>query len=340
MPVYLAAILLIALAVFRQPVGQGNVRPWLCDIFLLGTLLFFALFLWSKVSGYAALFLVLAYVSSLWPAKTQYSQQAIALTVSGVAFYAFAMILFENNKELIGYAICLIAIVHTVVVVRGHTLMANPNEQSALLAMCMSSFFLLRGNRKIFAALPVVGVFWVGSFNGILAVGVVLFVYGVYLLPQYWYFFVWGFAGAIWFYWYEIATDSVYDRLGWWRDAMKVYMADPSNVLNGCGLGNWKLLAGQMVNAGKINNGCFRLHNTWIQSTVEMGIFFPVLVTAYVAHVVRGIRGVHIAHILGVVAFLVVSSTNSLFRMNIINGMIAIALLVRLELEIRCARNA
>jgi hypothetical protein len=129
----------------------------------------------------------------------------------------------------------------------------------------------------------------------------------------------------------EIAVHGLPERLCWWRDSLNTLTAHPT----GCGIGNWKDLAGYMVSAGKISNGCVRLHNTWVQNLVEIGVGFGILGFAYLWHCLRRLRGVHIAHACGILAMLVVSSTNSLFRMNATNGLIAIALLARLELEMR-----
>lgn len=337
-------IVLIAVAVYREPVGVGHYREMFLVIFKFGALILFGILLWSKVNRFAAAFLVLAFITSRWPAKTLSSVEAFHLVVFGLGWYTAFMLLFKGCEQFIGYALCMIATIHTLVVLRGGHLMANPNEDSALLAMCFPSFLLLPKHWKVLVLIPLVGIFKVHSFNGILAAMVVLCVYGIYLMPVIWYGYVYFFAMGVLLYWGEFNSLSATQRLGWWIPALKSFW----NHQNGCGLGNWKLLSVYLMEAGKIPGGCIRLHNMWIQGLVEMGISFGGLVMQYVfyvidmhgpSHLFSRLKKVHIANILGVVAFLVVSNTNSLFQMNIINGMVAIALLARLELEIRSRKE-
>lgn len=333
----LASTILVVLSFVRVPVSADDYREFLVALVKMGCVAVTILVIWSRFSKFAAALLVLGAFSIKFPQYTKFSDEAFARLFIGVIWYVSFLIIFKNHGNWINYSLCVSAIIHLIAISvypPQMQLMTNPNEQSGFFAICFPSFLLLPKWLKLFSIASIAGVTISGSFNGIVAISIVCLIYGIYLTPQIWYLYCYFFGVVLFLYSAQFAEVSVSHRLSWWGKSIEIIK---QNWLYGCGIGNWKLLAGKLVSAGKILDGCYRLHNTWLQGTIELGINFVNLIVAYSGYTIFRMFfvKVNIVHILSVIAFLVVSNTNSWFQINAVGGVMAIAILARLEIAIR-----
>jgi len=105
----------------------------------------------------------------------------------------------------------------------------------------------------------------------------------------------------------------------------------------GCGLGHWKVIGKQLYNAGQNPTpglGWSRLHMTWLNGLVEMGAGFGVFLVGYTINLIRRYAKQALIPFTAVIVIIVCGSTNSMFRINAVNAMIAITWLSILEVQL------
>lgn len=303
------------------------------------SLVLFGYFLWVYVSRFAAALYAIGIVHVVFPYYTESSKNAIPIFVAGFGWYAALILFAKTCPKLINYALCAAAILHTCLIANGFNLMTNPNEQSAFFALCAPSFLSLWAYSSWLIIFPIAGLALTQSFNGVAATGLVLMIYFVVVMPWKWSVLLLCVVVAVAVYYlkyvYIKESPGVEQRLSYWIPALELFWKKKM----GCGLGNWKELSGVLVHRGHIPDGCYRLHNTFVQGVLELGFWFAGVVVLYAAYCAYYVRRIHISHTLGLVAFLVVANCNSLYQMNIVNGVVATALLARCELAIRQVRN-
>ena len=201
-------------------------------------------------------------------------------------------------------------------------LMGNINESSAFIALTAPGFF--RKHWFWFIPFLIYGLYISKSFNGVIALGVISMFYAESLYPM---------AGILIFtllytisLFYFQRTDEapgVPERLLVWKLALKGY-AKNTTWIHGVGFGNWKMVYLKLAKAGQFPRGWMRLHNTFIESTIEMGIAFPVLVMAYIIQLWKRWDKSKLIPYLGILSAAVIMNTNSAFKMNFGNGLIIV----------------
>jgi len=361
-------LVFFTVAIVRLPVPQHSGRDFILGLSQLGVLTAFAGVLWT-VNKWAALFLALSVVSSSVPTLTFESQRALKCVIFGLGWY-YIVYQYGNEKMLMD-VICVIAFAHfmatcvqwlgirSAFVGQVAGLTYNPNEGSAMFALCFSAF-LQDGRFKVFhTAIPykaylliiVAGLAMIGSFGGALAVVIGSVFYACVMGGYCWYVLpsVVVLSGLFYLF---IDKPSAGERWTVWQNAFDMYLHKkiifpngkecivPISWKWGCGLGHWETISQKLVQAGiqllpGNNLAWTRLHNTFLNGLVEMGIGFAVVTIGYLIDTTRQFTKKAIIPFTALVVILVCCSTNSMFRMNAINGMLALTWLAILQKTLR-----
>ena len=140
---------------------------------------------------------------------------------------------------------------------------------------------------------------------------------------------------AVLYFVQEVHTPNIDARVRNWK---KVWPLFKEVWWFGVGIGNWKIVNTKLIQAGYIQPGWIRLHNTFIQATVEMGAGFLVLLAGYIVNIIKRLKGNY--HLLApLAAIVIVGNANSVFRMNTVNGMIIVFWLAYIERTLRDAKR-
>ena len=332
---------LFLIAVVRLPVEVGKGRDFLLGFSQVGILAVFAVVLYS-INKWIGLFLVLAIVSSSVPQLTFESQRALKCVVFGLGWYYFVYKYGDTN--LLMDTICVVAFTHFLAtcvqfsgipsIFAGSTcgLTYNPNEGAAMFALCFPAF--LRKGRWKFLPMVIIGLLMIHSFGGILAVAIGTIFYTCIMYNGWFTLPVIVFLGLVCVF---VDQPTVSTRWAVWWNAFKIYS---HTWMFGFGLGHWETVSIKLAEAGVqlapgIKDAWIRLHNTFLNGLVEMGIGFAVVLTGYLLSIVRRFTQKAIVPYTAGVVILVCCSTNSMFRMNAVNGLLAITWLAILQKEIK-----
>lgn len=331
------AVALFLVAIIKLPVGLGHVRDFYLGLSQLGILVVFAVVLFS-INKWAGMFLILAIVSSSVPMLTFESQRALKCVVYGLGWYYFVSV--YANKKLMMDVMCVIAFAHlmatcvqffhipSIFTGRVVGLTANPNEGAAMFALCFPAF--LRYGRVRYLPMIPVGLFMMGSFGGVLAVvaGITFYLcvvgYYVYVIPA---------IVLMLLFIVFVHKPTAGMRLDAWENSFKMYL---HTWKFGYGLGHWETISRELVKANihlshETTRAWPRLHNTFLNALVEMGIGFAVIVSGYLIDTARKFTKDNLIPFTALIVILVCCSTNSMFRINAINGMLAITWLAILQ---------
>lgn len=346
---YLVVAIFSIIAVVRLPVGQ-EMRPLFVFMVRVGVVFLFSIYLMEKVNLWVGLFLILALFSHSMPwfsltngahIQTQESYVALNSVAMGCLLY-FILTKSDLNYNIILNMMCVLALINIVFValqrlnidpypligIKGNCsptgLMSNQNELSAFLAICTPAFF----RNKWFWFLPIVavGLFLAGSLNGVLGASLATFVF--LMFHEYKFIgFIALFIGVGVFLLNDDFiqnSQSISQRLYIWKKAL--YLSFKNQPFLGFGLGNWLNVNEVIAKAGDYKDGLMytRVHNTFIQGFVEMGVGFIVVLIGYAFSLIKQINRKNILPLSALGAIIVCCSTNSLFRMNAINGMFVI----------------
>ena len=358
---YLIATVFFAVAIFRIPVG-GELRALFEYSVRCGIVLLFAAYLIKEVNIWAGLFLIVGLISHSLPWFLLSNENQLHTTRSYIAldWLMFGLILYtilvktDFDIEAIYNMMCVVALIQVVWLVsqrlgydpyrlvgfKGNLsvtgLMANPNETSAFIAICTPAFF----RRKWLWYLPAVvaGIFVLGCLNGIFAVFSVgatfLFLHSDRKKSNA--FMLSAVAGLtlIVYDFYSGGASSIEQRLYIWKKSIVLTLKNQPFL--GFGLGNW-VNVDQLIVANKAYEGTTswsRLHSSFIQGYVEMGVMFLAVLIGYGSDIFRRYRD-QVLPICALAAIVVCCNTNSVFRINAINGMFVILWLSILEKSLR-----
>ena len=352
---------LFTVATLQLPTELGKGRIVLTGLFQVGVLAVFFAVLW-KVNKFVAFFLVLAVVSRTVPTITLESQAALKMVLFGLGWYYF--VYQYGDKEQLMDVICVIAFVHfmatfiqffkipSVWVGTVCGLTYNPNEGSAMFALCFPAF-LREGELRIFntslpykAYLPMVilGLFMTPSFGGVAAMAAGMVFYGA--MFNVWLLVPVGIGLAL--FWLFCDSPSAGARWVVWVNTLKMIFSGhitsttgqefliPFSWEWGCGLGHWKTVSYKLFSA-KIqllpgNDLVWtRLHNSFLNGFIEMGVGFIVVTGGYLVGQIRKYK--QVIPFTALIVIIVCCSTNSMFRMNAMNAMLAITWLAILEIR-------
>lgn len=363
------AIVVLAVAIIRLPIS--DMRAGFEFAFRCGAVFLFAAALY-EVNKWAGLFLLLALFSHTFPVfyitefkviQTRESYLALNWVIVGCGFYALIVFKCAETKYLLT-TICIIGLINTLFLIihwlggDPYRLMglssrdvrcgitANPNESGTLMALCLPAFF--RGDKLIKSSSPwmprwywlspfiILGVVLSKAFGGVLgsSLAIIIFagIHGHKLWPT-----ALILISSFLYYRY-VDQPNIDRRLYIWHKALSI--CTNSNPIIGCGLGNWKLVNRGLEEAGQYTGplGWIRLHNSFIQGYVEMGVGFIVVIFGYLGDIAmrarRNFREIALPlSALGAVAGTM--TANSVFRMNAINAMIIITWLAILEIKLK-----
>jgi hypothetical protein len=354
----IATIILMA-AIVRLPFGselragfEFNVR--------IAIVLIFAIWLYSNVNKWVGLFLGLSTFSFCIPylvltgSEIQTRQSYIALdwVVFGCVLYALISKM-DIGEENIYIALAIIVCVNVLFLIvqrmnidpyafigmKGNYaptgLMANRNEVSSTIAICSPVFF--RAKWWPLIGVSLIGLYLSSSLGGMIgfcAIVILFFTIKEGYDRKNTLFFL-GTAVCILLILIDIYLDgskNIKLRFDVWVKAIRLSFANQPFL--GFGLGNWILVNDKMVESNSYSTvaSWSRLHNSFVQGYVEMGIGFIVIVIAYFRQIIKNVK--YSIPVLALGPIVVCCSTNSLFRMNAINGMIVIVWLALLNRRI------
>lgn len=208
-------------------------------------------------------------------------------------------------------------------------LMANCNETSAFLAIGSAAFF-----RKYWCFLiPIVvipALVISGSLNGYLGFMAALTLYFSFkykrILP------IGIIVGVI-----LVVIDTMRSDLSlnfrWYIWQKSVDLVFQNQPFLGFGLGNWKIIDSAIMaeKAYVTATHWSNVHNSFIQGYIEMGAGFLILLAGYLTNLCVRITKNQILSISACGAIFLCMNTNSLFQMNIINGVFVILWLAILK---------
>ena len=343
---YLAAAVFFMAAVVRVPVGGDELRDWFEFVVRSATVFLMAACIIKWVNIWVGAFLLLALFSHSIPwlilsggkyIQTWESYMALSTVMFGCILYSILSTI-KLEKRILYNMLCIVALINVVFIIfqisgidpyvifgaKGNCsptgLMSNRNETAAFIAICSPAFF--RKKWAWFIPLLLLSLFCMRSFNGIIGIGAAVTVF-IWLRGRRIAAVCAGTVATIFFVWYDgvsTTVDAITPRLYIWKNAI-LLTYDNCRVM-GVGLGNWKIINQILTEAGWFSDGgkWSRIHNSFIQGYVEMGIVFIILVLGYL----KSILSKNSVHMAALAAIVVCCSTNSLFRMNAINGMVVI----------------
>jgi len=358
------AVMLFAVAIVKLPIQLGQGRAFLLGLFQIGVLVVFFAVLW-KVNRWVALFLLLATVSRTVPTITYESQHALRCVLYGLGWYYFIYV-YADKKRLTD-VMCVIAFAHfmatfiqyfkipSLFVGAVSGLTCNPNEGSALFALCFPAFLVV--GHKRYLPMVIAGLLMIGSLGGFLAVSIGVVFYILLLRPRYIikipYLKSWKYVSYhtinLSKYWILspilpiitcfltfIHTPIMTDRWLVWTKSFEMYL---TSWKWGCGLGHWETISRELVknniHLAYTESGVWtRLHNTFLNALMEMGIGFAVVYFGYLISLFRRYTKQALIPFTALIVILVCSSTNSMFRMNAVNAMLAITWLAILQQQL------
>ena len=288
---------LIILIVWRFPTGQMRYSMELAfraviAVIMVGTM-------W-RINRYIASFLALALFSQFYPMFCSESARAFYNVLSGVMLY---YIIVTHGKDWVVHLMnmmCVVALVNiglvTCQVLGFHPLwqdaggtvtgfMENQNSLSASLALCFPAF--LRGKWKWLSPLVLFGLFVAKSSGGIMAITFGLCFYFIVTAKErkQLYPIVMGLiliSGIFVIFFDQYQSMDI--RMNVWRSAWSLFT---HHWLWGCGLGRWPTEFIVLASVGQFPEGFIRLHSTILQSMLELGIGFAVILAGYLINIAR-----------------------------------------------------
>jgi len=345
---------LILGAIARPPVV--SLREYLEFMFRCAVVLLFAIYLYRDINKYAGLFLMLALFSHSVPGlilsgfkqlQTDQSYIALNMVAAGCGLYALIIAKCLKVDRLLD-ALCVIAISDVLALIymqqtlnplnadvsRASGIFANPNESAACLAMCGPAFF--RRYWVFFLPGILLGLGLSKSSGGVIGFASAAVLFMIVSKPG-WVALISGcaiMAGLALFVKY-IDQPCIRPRWELWQKAISISIINQPFL--GFGLGNWAAIYPGLLQRGAFPQGWVRLHNSFIQGFVEMGVLFPIIILGYVASIVRRVTSTVAMPLAAMAAIVAGMITNSMFRMSALNAMIAVVWLA--IMEIMAGRN-
>ena len=253
-----------------------------------------------RANKYVASFLGLALFSQFFPMFSSDSARAFYNVMTGVVLYYIIVTYGKDWTVQLMNMMCVVALanvalallqvcgIHLVWQNAGSAvtgMMENPNSLSALLALCFPAF--LRGKWKLLSPLVLFGLFASGSSGGLIAVIIGLTFYFIVTkdnLKQAYPIIVGIILITGIFLVFFDTYQSADIRLNVWSQAWVLFT---DHWLFGCGLGRWKTEFLYMVVYRGFPEGFVRLHSTILQTMLEMGIGFVIILAGYLINIGR-----------------------------------------------------
>lgn len=299
---------------------------------------------------YVAAFLGLALFGQFFPVLANASARAYHNITMGILLYLIIVNYGKDWTVQLLNMMCIVATVNVALAMlqtcgihimwqnAGGTVtgfMENQNSLSASLALCFPAF--LRGRRKWLIPLVVLGLFLAKSSGGLIAValGFSFFLAATvkdkrYLVP-----YGMGVIVAVWLF--AIFFDqyqSLSIRIEAWS---KVLILFSNNWVVGCGLGGWGTVFIHLATKGLFPEGFIRLHSTILQTMMEMGIGFIIILLGYFINIVRRSWGNLITVAIPLTALIIITANGSVnFLIRVApNAALVIVWMAIMEIELR-----
>ena len=292
---------LTLLIIYRYPAQAGQMRYSMELGLRVCVSLIMVGVLW-KINRPIGAFLGLALISQFYPIFCSESARAFYNVFAGLVLYA-VIVKYGNDDWTVQLMnmMCIIAILNVIPTFwqsQGYHLfwkggtqttgwMENSNSLSALLALCFPAF--LRDRWKWFIPLVLYGLHASGSSGGVVAIAAGV---GFYLMVAHRgqnylrdALMIGAVAvGLIVFVFFVDINKSYEVRFEAWVAALNIFK---DHWVSGCGLGRWKTEFVALALAGQFPEGFIRLHSTTLQSMMEMGIGFIIILCWYIFDIVK-----------------------------------------------------
>lgn len=325
-----------------------NPRQGFDITFQMGAILILAVFTLAYVNVWSGAFLVWvvvgAFISALFYSdyKILYTAQsidAIRAITSGFIIYVIIVLLKPDEKWILN-VFCILLIIHLFCQVAQFMngdlspgIMYNPNDGGTFAALCSVAFY--RPKWRNFLFLPLASVIFAKSFGGIVGFSAGLIVYG----------FMHGYKIGLSLLISTVIVCAIYAffvdmpgiiRFKAWKLGLDFSFDNRWSI--GTGIGNWKIFFKKLYADGYLNIGrktFNRLHNTWIEGFVEMGVPFVVLCIGFAIDNIQRFTKKAMIPMIGLAVIFGVGISNSFFKFNQLNAVVAIVWLSLLEIQLR-----
>ena len=290
------------------------------------------------------MFLILGLISHSLPSilmsgKLNSMQSHLVLTniILGCVFYSI-VVMSCVEVDIIIDMMCAVATIHLLSIIywlyygaQPVGLMANRNEAAAFMVICSPAFF--RKKWICFIFIPIIGLILTRSFGGILGFCLAVIFYLGMKGHKFWPICM--MIGISILYWKYIDQPGIELRINAWEKAVKLSFLNLWSI--GFGLGRWREIYPNLVIAKAFPEGFQRLHNTFLQNYIEMGVASIIVTLGYYIDIARrmNIFNKAIIPISAIAAITGCCIANSVFRMNAINSMFIITWMAILEIELR-----
>lgn len=305
--------------------------------------------LWRH-NRHVSAFLGLALFSQFYPLFCSESARAFYNVLCGVMLYSVIVAYGNDWIDSLMNMMCIVALANISLVIcqvlgfhplwqnAGGTVtgfMENQNSLSASLALYFPAF--LRRRWKWFIPIMVFGLFAAKSSGGLIAVALGLCFYFSVTVKLKRHLYIAGLIVTCTVLLFVIFFDqyqSMDIRLEVWSKAWTLFT---EHWMFGCGLGRWKTEFIAVVLYRDFPQGFVRLHSTILQTMLEMGIGFVIILTGYLINIGRRSWG-NLAQLVipltALIIILVNGSVNFLIRIAP-NAALVIVWLAILEISIR-----
>lgn len=348
-------IVIFSIMFVRLP--ADSLRAMALGMFRYSVILLFAVYVAESVNVWVGVFLYAAILSSRFP---QYSLQAyysLEIVALYVGFYTLLVLKCQDFEKVMNF-ICVAVIIHCVFLImqyyqidpyktfyrflKGSSLsptglVNNKNAAGALIALGLPCF--MRRFWYWFIPLLISGLIISASTGGFLASAAVILIYGMIHADHFGMkvLIITTTGCSIAYFLHNIDLPFIKPRIELYKKTWPLFK---TAWWHGVGIGRWKVVNTKLIRAGYLEPGWLRMHNTFIQATVEMGAGFLILLYGYTLTMwARIVNKSNYKLLAPLAAIAIVANANSVFRMNTVNGMIIVFWLAYIERSLKGGKH-
>jgi hypothetical protein len=343
---YFFAVVLFIMFMIKPPID--NPRQGFDITFQIGAILILAAFTIFYVNAWAGAWLAWVVVGAFVSAGmysdykilyTAESIEGIRAITSGFLIYVI-MVMLQPEEKWILNVFCVLLMLHLICqlvqFLNGCTspgIMYNPNDGGTFAALCSVAFY--RPKWKWFFFLPIASVILARSFGGAIGLSLGAICFG--FIQNKWVGILSVIIAMEAIYFYAITVDMPgTTRFEAWK--LAAAFSFDNKWFIGTGIGNWKVFFKKMYADGYLNVGRMafnRLHSTWVEGSVEMGVPFVIFCIGFAVDSIRRFSQKAMLPMIGLAVIFGVGLSNSFFKFNQLNGVVAIVWLAMLEIKLR-----